>query len=37
VTSLNLWPIGNCQVSALIDERAGLVWGCQPRVDGRQG
>ena len=34
MTSLNLWPIGNCQVSALIDERAGLVWGCQPRVDG---
>jgi GH15 family glucan-1,4-alpha-glucosidase len=32
--SLQLWPIGNCQVSGLIDERAGLVWGCVPRVDG---
>ncbi|MXP24741.1 glycoside hydrolase family 15 protein [Altererythrobacter indicus] len=31
---LELWPIGNCQVSGLIDERAGLVWGCVPRVDG---
>lgn len=34
VNSLSLWPIGNCQVSGLIDERAGLVWGCIPRVDG---
>ena len=34
MTNLNLWPIGNCQVSALVDEAAGLVWGCQPRVDG---
>ena len=33
-SSLQLWPIGNCQVSGLIDERAGLVWGCVPRVDG---
>lgn len=33
-SSLELWPIGNCQVSGLIDERAGLVWGCVPRVDG---
>ena len=33
-SSLELWPIGNCQVSALIDERAGFVWGCVPRVDG---
>lgn len=32
--SLRLWPIGNCQVSGLIDERAGLVWACVPRVDG---
>jgi GH15 family glucan-1,4-alpha-glucosidase len=32
--SLQLWPIGNCQVSGLIDDRAGLVWGCVPRVDG---
>jgi len=34
VSSLNLWPIGNCQVSALVDEAAGLVWGCAPAVDG---
>jgi GH15 family glucan-1,4-alpha-glucosidase len=32
--NLNLWPIGNCQVSALIDDQARFVWGCQPRVDG---
>jgi GH15 family glucan-1,4-alpha-glucosidase len=34
VSSLDLWPIGNCQVSALIDGAAGFVWACQPRVDG---
>jgi GH15 family glucan-1,4-alpha-glucosidase len=34
MTSLDLWPIGNCQVSALVDNRARLVWGCVPRVDG---
>jgi GH15 family glucan-1,4-alpha-glucosidase len=34
MTSLDLWPIGNCQVSALVDDQAGFVWGCQPRVDG---
>ncbi len=34
MTSLNLWPIGNCQVSVLVDDQAGFVWGCQPRVDG---
>jgi GH15 family glucan-1,4-alpha-glucosidase len=34
VKNLNLWPIGNCQVSALVDDRAGFVWACQPRVDG---
>ncbi len=32
--NLELWPIGNCQVSGLIDQRGGLVWGCVPRVDG---
>lgn len=32
--SLELWPVGNCQVSGLIDRTAGLVWGCVPRVDG---
>jgi len=34
VTSLALWPIGNCQVSALIDDQARFVWACAPRVDG---
>ncbi|HTU12865.1 MAG TPA: glycoside hydrolase family 15 protein [Allosphingosinicella sp.] len=34
MSSLDLWPIGNCQVSALSDGAAGLVWACQPRVDG---
>lgn len=32
--SLDLWPIGNCQVSALIDHSGRFVWGCIPRVDG---
>jgi GH15 family glucan-1,4-alpha-glucosidase len=32
--SLDLWPIGNCQVSALLDDRGSLIWGCLPRVDG---
>ena len=32
--SLELWPIGNCQVSGLVDTRGALVWGCVPRVDG---
>ena len=32
--NLQLWPIGNCQVSALVDESASFVWGCIPRVDG---
>lgn len=31
---LNLWPIGNCQVSALIDDCGRMIWGCLPRVDG---
>ncbi|WP_265562671.1 glycoside hydrolase family 15 protein [Sphingomicrobium arenosum] len=34
MNNLNLWPIGNCQVSALVDDQAGFVWGCQPQVDG---
>ncbi len=32
--NLDLWPIGNCQVSALLDGEGGFVWACQPRVDG---
>jgi len=34
MADLDLWPIGNCQVSALIDREGGFVWGCAPRVDG---
>ena len=32
--TLDLWPIGNCQVSALVDRQGRFVWGCIPRVDG---
>ncbi len=32
--NLDLWPIGNCQVSALVDRGGTMVWGCVPRVDG---
>lgn len=34
MTSLDLWPIGNRQVSALIDTQGRMVWACVPRVDG---
>ena len=30
---LNLAPIGNCAVTALIDAHGRMVWGCLPRVD----
>ncbi|MGY2733283.1 glycoside hydrolase family 15 protein [Sphingomonas sp. UYP23] len=32
--NLDLWPIGNCQVSALVDRSGRFVWGCLPRIDG---
>jgi GH15 family glucan-1,4-alpha-glucosidase len=32
--TMDLWPIGNCQVSALVDATGRFVWGCVPRVDG---
>lgn len=32
--SLKLGVIGNCAFSALLDERARLVWCCLPRFDG---
>ena len=32
--TLDLWPIGNCQVSTLVDRAGRFVWGCVPRVDG---
>jgi GH15 family glucan-1,4-alpha-glucosidase len=34
MADLSLWPIGNCQVSALVDSEGGFVWGCAPQVDG---
>jgi GH15 family glucan-1,4-alpha-glucosidase len=33
-SNLELAVIGNCQVSALIDERGRYVWACLPRMDG---
>jgi GH15 family glucan-1,4-alpha-glucosidase len=32
--TLDLAPIGNCAISALIDSRGSYVWACAPRVDG---
>lgn len=32
--NLDLAPIGNCSVSALIDRTGRFVWACAPRVDG---
>jgi len=32
--NLDLAPIGNCAVSALIDRQGRFVWACAPRVDG---
>lgn len=31
---LDLAPIGNCSISALVDRRGRYVWACAPRVDG---
>jgi GH15 family glucan-1,4-alpha-glucosidase len=31
---LNYGVIGNCQVAALVDEQARMVWACLPRPDG---
>lgn len=31
---LDLFPIGNCAASGLIDRAGRLVWACVPRVDG---
>ena len=33
-SSLDLAVIGNCQVAALVDTRARIVWACWPRPDG---
>jgi GH15 family glucan-1,4-alpha-glucosidase len=32
--TLDLFPIGNCAASALIDQTGRFVWACAPRVDG---
>ncbi len=32
--SLDMFPIGNCAASGLIDRAGRLVWACVPRVDG---
>jgi GH15 family glucan-1,4-alpha-glucosidase len=32
--NLDLAPIGNCSISALIDRDGRYVWACAPRVDG---
>jgi len=34
MSGLDLFPIGNCQVSGLVDTAGKIVWGCVPRVDG---
>ena len=33
MSNLNLGLIGNCQISALIDDRATIVWSCLPQLD----
>lgn len=34
ISTLSLAMVGNCSISALIDERARVVWCCVPRFDG---
>jgi len=33
VSSLNLAVIGNCQIGALLDDRARITWACMPQFD----
>lgn len=33
MTNLNLGLIGNCQIAALVDDRATIVWACLPQFD----
>ncbi len=33
MTDLNLGAIGNCQIAALIDREATVVWSCMPQLD----
>jgi GH15 family glucan-1,4-alpha-glucosidase len=32
--TLDLFPIGNCLASAMVDRQGRFVWACAPRVDG---
>ncbi len=32
--NLDLGVVGNCEIAALIDEQASIVWGCLPALDG---
>ena len=34
IQNLELFPIGNCAASALVDGQGRFVWACAPRVDG---
>jgi GH15 family glucan-1,4-alpha-glucosidase len=34
IQTLDLFPIGNCTASALVDRQGRYVWACVPRVDG---
>lgn len=34
MSDLDLAVIGNCQIAALLDRRARIVWACIPRFDG---
>jgi pentatricopeptide repeat protein len=34
MSTLDLAVIGNCHIAALIDDKARIVWGCFPRLDG---
>ena len=33
MSNLNLGLVGNCQISALIDDKATVVWSCLPQLD----
>ena len=33
MSNLNLGLVGNCQISALIDDKATVVWSCLPQFD----
>lgn len=34
MNNLDIGVIGNCNIAALIDSQATIVWGCFPRLDG---